>query len=112
MNTDTQNYHISQINLSFSLLLLFSLNLGKGSENVLNQVNVPIISQERCSHLHWYGNGITEDMVCAGYPNGGKDSCQVNLIPLVYYSYPSCLLLFLTQHLNKPRLNYARYCRH
>ena len=89
MNTDAQNYHISHINLSFSLLLLFSLNLGKGSENVLNQVNVPIVSRAECSHPQWYGNSITEDMVCAGYRNGGKDSCQVTLIPPVCYSSSS-----------------------
>lgn len=25
-----------------------------------------------------YGNKITDNMMCAGYPYGMKDSCQVN----------------------------------
>lgn len=25
-----------------------------------------------------YGNKITDNMLCAGYPQGMKDSCQVN----------------------------------
>jgi len=38
----------------------------------LHQVSVPIISNEQCQNLL----GITDNMMCAGYTAGGKDSCQ------------------------------------
>lgn len=40
----------------------------------LMQVQVPIVSNSQCNT--WYGGGITSRMICAGYQNGGKDSCQ------------------------------------
>ena len=41
----------------------------------LQCVEVPILSHQDCNYS--YGGRITERMVCAGYPEGGKDSCQV-----------------------------------
>jgi trypsin len=38
-------------------------------------VNVPAVSTEECSKA--YPDMITERMVCAGMPEGGKDACQV-----------------------------------
>ncbi|XP_069125482.1 transmembrane protease serine 9-like [Argopecten irradians] len=50
---------------------------GTGSSNVLRQVTVPIISQQTCSSSQYYGSYLnTKTMICAGYPQGGKDSCQ------------------------------------
>ncbi len=40
----------------------------------LRKVDVPLVSREEC--LKSYPGKITERMVCAGYPQGGKDSCQ------------------------------------
>ena len=37
-------------------------------------VQVPIISKETCEE--YYRNEIHESMVCAGLPEGGKDSCE------------------------------------
>ena len=51
---------------------------GTGDENVLNQVGVPIISREVCSRPDWYGGGVTAAMICAGFAEGRKDSCQVS----------------------------------
>jgi len=46
---------------------------GAGSD-VLREVDVPIITNTQCNQQ--YGGDITASMVCAGYPEGGKDSCQ------------------------------------
>ncbi|XP_064212266.1 trypsin-1 [Tribolium castaneum] len=43
--------------------------------NTLREVEVPIMSNIECRRTG-YGNKITDNMMCAGYPNGMKDSCQ------------------------------------
>lgn len=43
--------------------------------NALQCVNVSIMSEEVCRRA--YSGIITSGMVCAGVPQGGKDSCQV-----------------------------------
>ena len=40
----------------------------------LHEVEVPIVSNEACRNA--YGQTITDTMLCAGVPEGGKDSCQ------------------------------------
>ncbi|XP_071368409.1 transmembrane protease serine 9-like [Centroberyx affinis] len=40
----------------------------------LQEVDVPIVSNSQCNSN--YGGGITENMICAGLSEGGKDSCQ------------------------------------
>lgn len=40
----------------------------------LRKVVVPLVSRNSC--LESYPGKITERMICAGYPDGGKDSCQ------------------------------------
>ena len=42
----------------------------------LQFVSKPIVSFETCDRLH--SDPITEDMICAGYAKGGKDSCIVD----------------------------------
>jgi secreted trypsin-like serine protease len=50
----------------------------------LHEVEVPIISNADCSNAY---TGITQNMVCAGIPAGGKDSCQGDSGgPLVVYN--------------------------
>lgn len=52
---------------------------GRGAvikEDVLHQLMLPIIDQNVCSQPDWLGNNITDSMLCAGYPEGGKDTCQ------------------------------------
>ena len=43
----------------------------------LQCVNVNIMSEQACHRA--YPGIITSGMVCAGVPEGGKDSCQVRL---------------------------------
>lgn len=41
-----------------------------GLPDKLQWVSVPIVSNRKCNQA--YGNQITQSMVCAGYPQGGK----------------------------------------
>ncbi|XP_071524796.1 trypsin-1-like [Panulirus ornatus] len=48
---------------------------GGSSPDVLQKVTVPIVSDAECRNA--YGqNEIDDSMICAGVPEGGKDSCQ------------------------------------
>ncbi len=40
----------------------------------LQEVNVPLVSHDECSSVFGYGE-ITNNMICAGFIEGGKDSC-------------------------------------
>ena len=42
--------------------------------DTLQEVEVPILSNAECAQA--YENNITGNMVCAGLPQGGRDSCQ------------------------------------
>ena len=41
---------------------------------LLKQVSLPLVSQAQCA-AH-YGSRLTDNMICAGLPQGGADSCQ------------------------------------
>lgn len=43
---------------------------------VLQQVDVPIMDNVDCAKTNYTGELITDNMLCAGYQTGGKDSCQ------------------------------------
>ncbi|KAK7882582.1 hypothetical protein WMY93_028756 [Mugilogobius chulae] len=46
-----------------------------GSDN-LRDVDVKIIDNDVCNTPRSYSGSVTKNMLCAGYPEGGKDSCQ------------------------------------
>lgn len=43
--------------------------------NMLQCLEAPILSDDTCFNA--YPFQVTENMICAGYLEGGKDSCQV-----------------------------------
>lgn len=52
-------------------------SFGGGSPFQLQSVNVPIVDRVKCRKSYSAQNiQITNEMICAGYPKGGKDSCQ------------------------------------
>lgn len=45
---------------------------------LLQEVQVPVISNDECRNTNYSSKMISDNMLCAGYPKvGGKDSCQV-----------------------------------
>lgn len=59
----------------------------------LQEVVVPIIPQSSCQKMYLLDPkdqvDILYDMMCAGYQEGGKDSCQVLLNQLFVHSHKS-----------------------
>ncbi|MBY0453849.1 MAG: trypsin-like serine protease [Burkholderiaceae bacterium] len=50
---------------------------GGSTSSALMQVQVPLLTSSACASQSAYGSAkITNNMICAGYPAGGKDSCQ------------------------------------
>ena len=41
----------------------------------LHQVALPLVSRSKCNAPQSYSGVIAEDMLCAGYDEGGKDTC-------------------------------------
>lgn len=61
----------------------------------LQEVKVPILSNAQCKESKYGPNRITENMMCAGYKEGGKDSCQVIVHRHVCIFYWKIILKFL-----------------
>ncbi|XP_072938514.1 atrial natriuretic peptide-converting enzyme [Epargyreus clarus] len=46
-------------------------------EPAVNEVEVPVLNRDLCNQwLEHRDLNVTEGMICAGYPEGGKDACQ------------------------------------
>lgn len=43
---------------------------------ILNKVEIPLVTKAECNSDDVYAGDITDRMLCAGLPEGGKDSCQ------------------------------------
>lgn len=52
---------------------------GTGNSDVLKQAAVPVVSRKSCSQSYAKIMNITNSVVCAGYVQGGHDSCQVSI---------------------------------
>lgn len=44
---------------------------------ILREVELPVMSNEQCKRTKYENEMISENMMCAGYTHGDKDSCQV-----------------------------------
>ena len=49
---------------------------GGPASDTLLEVTVPIIDRDTCNALDSYNGVVTDNMLCAGYMSGGKDSCN------------------------------------
>ncbi|MDX2271943.1 MAG: serine protease [Cyanobacteriota bacterium] len=47
---------------------------GDGSD-ILQEVEVPVVSNAVCNSPESYAGAVKNDMICAGFPEGGKDAC-------------------------------------
>lgn len=50
--------------------------LHTATEPRLLHVSVPLVSKDKCNQIKSYGGVITDNMVCAGFEQGGKDTCE------------------------------------
>lgn len=66
---------------------------GGSSSQVLNEVTVPIMSNEDCRKTEYDAKRITNNMICAGYPEGKKDSCQVIFVVFMIISRKTYALI-------------------
>uniref|UniRef100_A0A8D0BNU7 Peptidase S1 domain-containing protein n=1 Tax=Salvator merianae TaxID=96440 RepID=A0A8D0BNU7_SALMN len=50
--------------------------MGGRTSDTLRSVQLPVISAWKCNSSFSYAGYITKNMICAGFPAGGKDACQ------------------------------------
>lgn len=51
---------------------------GSNPSEILRKVVVPIITDEECQKMYDDYEVVTDNMICAGYSEGGKDFCGVS----------------------------------
>lgn len=89
-NWKIEAYRIQMTSISVSLVSCTVPLQGVGT---LQEVMVPIISQSSCQEMYSLDPkdqvDILYDMICAGYQEGNKDSCQVLLNQLFVHSHKS-----------------------
>lgn len=68
---------LSHIFASDNQVLFLSTAAEFGSSQLMD-ADVLVISDDRCSDRKVYGNILDKSMFCAGYLEGGIDSCQVS----------------------------------
>lgn len=49
--------------------------ISSGSSDVLQQVNVPLVSLSTCQHVYARDYSLIDSQLCAGLVEGGKDTC-------------------------------------
>lgn len=69
-----KNIMNSWIQFKYKILTCFTGSTTAWRSEILQMVQVPILNQQHCNKQ--YKGRITDQMICAGYEKGGKDSCQ------------------------------------
>ncbi|KAK0161454.1 hypothetical protein PV327_009923 [Microctonus hyperodae] len=60
------------------------------ASNVLRSVTVPILSNAECRATKYPSRRITDNMICAGFIEGGKDSCQGDSGGVLHVASENC----------------------
>jgi len=71
-----ENDNFPSVGQDLLVMGLGALSSGGNFPNILHNVTVPYISNNVCRSGDYYGNSVTDIMLCAGFASGGKDSCQ------------------------------------
>ena len=69
--TQKHNFHTVICSVIF-----FFFQISGASPDTCQYVQVPAVTNAACNSAYSGINEITDSMICAGYPEGGKDSCQ------------------------------------
>lgn len=64
--------------MQYSLLLLSLVVFADTCcEGLLKQATLPVYNHQKCNESN--EGGVTDNMICAGFEQGGHDSCQVSI---------------------------------
>ena len=56
-------------------------------ENRLKQAAMPVVDIDHCNETEYLNGRTTDNMICAGYEEGGIDSCQVCFFHVLPWSH-------------------------
>lgn len=91
-------------------LTFYMLSSIKGkTPSVLQEAQVEIIPHSACNNSDAYGGMINNNMICAGSPLGGIDSCQVRINTMPNVPPLSQSLRGIAMHLQHNSLKWHKY---